>query len=701
MKRKLEVVLVAPSHYDDDGYVHRYWRGVVPSNTLSCLKTLVEKVHADRELGDDIDISVRIYDDNVQRVPLKRIIRRHQRGNVKVLVGFVGVQSNQFARAADLALLLRSGGVPVMVGGFHVSGALAMFPEPTRELQQLLDAGVTLVKGEVEGPGVMAGILRDALDDDLKPIYNITVSPNLENAPVPKPDRKYLKHFLLPYLGTLDTSRGCPFNCSFCTIINVQGKKMRCRSAAAILKTIRENYELGTTSYFFTDDNLSRSQAWEALFDGLKVMRQRGLNITFMMQVDTQAYRIPNFVRKAREAGCDTVFIGMETVNPRNIEATGKVQNDAEHYPEMVQTWHDAGIRVHVGYIIGLPHDTAESIRLDVHTLRDVVKVDEASFFMLTPLPGSKDHQTLVQEGVPLDADLNNYDSIHETFRHPNFKPGEWRAAFEEAWEAFYNPESILHILMRAPREEYWGLFWTCLWYRWSTCFVKTHPMGTGLFRFKERSTRRPIFPKESIFQYTKRRLNDFWWGAKVYMQLFWEFQEIWLLSRKPDDPRWATLAELREKWTRMRHCVAMWNVRGRCDAAAQEVRQMLATAATKLEELSHNSGSLGKRARRKLREKSQEIREYLASFEMHAPTWETVRKAQQYLHESVVAGYEEACIQYVAQRRRLNAWRKDLTAQMKQGGVWALDVGRAVRLAAMETVLAVRFWFTTLIQGV
>lgn len=701
MKRKLEVVLVAPSHYDDDGYVHRYWRGVVPSNTLCCLKSLVESVETRHELGEDVEISVRIYDDNVQRVPIRRIIRKHQRGRERVLVGLVGVQSNQFARASDLALALRAGGVPVMIGGFHVSGVLALFPKPTRELQLLLDAGVTLVKGEVEGPGVMAGILKDALEDKLQPIYNITVSPELQAAPVPKPDKKYLKHFLLPHLSTLDTSRGCPFNCSFCTIINVQGRKMRCRSATQILQTIRENYANGITSYFFTDDNLSRSQAWEPLFDGLRMMRQQGMNVTFMMQVDTQAYRIPNFVSKARDAGCDTVFVGMETVNPKNIEATGKVQNDAEFYPEMVQTWHDAGIRVHVGYIIGLPHDTKESIRLDVQTLRDIVKVDEASFFMLTPLPGSKDHQTLVEQGVPIDADLNNFDSIHETFRHQSFQPGEWRTAFEEAWEAFYNPESILHILMRAPREQYWGLFWTCLWYRWSSCFVKTHPMGTGLFRLKERTTRRPIFPKENIWQYAIRRIKDVWWGAKVYAQLFWEFQEIWMLSRKPEDPRWATLAYLRDRWARVRHHIAVLNVRDRCDVAAQEVRNMLVTAATKLEELSRTPRCMGKRTQRRLEHKAHEVREYLKSFEIHSPTWDDVYKAQQYIRDSVMAGYEEAVIKYVAQRRRLNAWRQELKEQVKSGGIWALDVGKAVRLAITETLFAVRFWYSSLTQGV
>src|SRR5690606_24167505 len=114
-----------------------------------------------------------------------------RRPDTQLLVGLVGVQSNQFARASDLALEFRALGIPVMIGGFHVSGMLATFGEPTPDLQRLLDAGVTLVRGEVDGPGVMAGILRDALEDRLEPLYNITDPPDLFHAPIPKPDPVY------------------------------------------------------------------------------------------------------------------------------------------------------------------------------------------------------------------------------------------------------------------------------------------------------------------------------------------------------------------------------------------------------------------------------------------------------------------------------------------------------------------------------
>jgi hypothetical protein len=700
MTQRLDCYYIVPSRYDDDGYVYRYWRGVVPSNSVMCLKGLTEGAAERGELGD-VDVRVHISDDCVQRPPLRRIARRHRRRPGSVLVGFVGVQSNQFARATDMALELRRAGVPVMIGGFHVSGMLAMFDRPSEDLQRLLDAGVTLVKGEVEAPGVMASLLRDAVAGALKPVYDVTDPPDLEHAPVPRMDRRYLKRFLLGSLATMDTSRGCPYNCSFCTIINVQGKKMRCRSAASILKAVRENYEAEVQSYFFTDDNMARSPVWETVFDGLRVMRERGLNIQFMMQVDTQAYRIPGFVRKAQRAGCHTVFVGMETVNPKNIEATGKNQNDAASYRRMVDTWHDADIRVHVGYIIGLPHDTPESVRQDVKLLRDFVQVDEASFFMLTPLPGSRDHQQMRERAVPIDADLNNLDSYHETFRHPNFEPGRWRATFQEAWDAFYSKESVISILLRAPRSEYWGLFWTCLWYRWSSVFVQSHPMSTGLFRLKDRRARRPGHPVETRFAYAWRRLGDLAWGTKVYARLFWEFQEVWFLTRKPDDPRWKTVADLRERWARLQHALGEQRLSERGDAASQEVRATLEVAVGRLRDVCDAPRGLSARARKNVRVLVHDAESYLRSFEMQMPTVPVLRDARRFVGGRVLAGYENMSIRYVARRRRLNAVRRLMLRRLRSGAFSPKDAVVTAQMLVFEALLAFRFVFTALRQGV
>jgi radical SAM superfamily enzyme YgiQ (UPF0313 family) len=694
--RKLHVIYILPSRYDDDGYVRRYWRGVLPSNTLACLKSLTLDLARSGELGPGVDVSVEIYDETVQRLPLRKIIRRHRRGGAQVLVGLAGVQSNQFPRARDIALQLRAEGVPVMIGGFHVSGILSMFDRPSPELQDVMDKGVTLVRGEAESPGVLAGILRDALNGELKPLYDITPPPDIRDAAVPQPDSDYLRRFVFKNMGTIDTSRGCLFNCSFCTIINVQGRKMRCRSADAILRSIESNYDRGINVYFFTDDNLARSPVWEEVFAGLAKMRDAGRQVKFMMQVDTQAWKIPAFLEKAKAAGCYLVFVGMESVNPANLASVGKRQNKTGEFAEMVAAWHKASILVHVGYIIGFAHDTVESVRRDVAVLKDEIKVDEASFFMLTPLPGSRDHHDMVVNRVPMDADLNNFDSFHETYRHNILAPGQWYALYCEAWDAFYGKEHLVDILLRTPHDKYWQVFWLSLWNRYAS-LQGSHPMVTGWVRFKARKDRRPEFPRESVPRYAVRRLKDWFHFAQLLVRLFYEFQEIWLLTRRQDDPRWKTLAELRLRWAEARSRIGEFDVAGRRDAAVGELRNVLQTASDRLTALSERRKTLSHRAQRRIQTKVQEIDNYIRAFDVPAPTWQQVVQAERYVSEGLLAGYEDLAIRYVAQRRRFNAYRRDCWERIKTGRILTLNLSPIPRLLLFELFVGLRFGFNFL----
>ena len=439
---RLIVYLIKPSRYDDDGYVVRHWKGVLPSNTLACLNGLTDDVNRRGALGEHLSIETRLCDETIEQVPLRRIARLSQRKGTRLVACLAGVQSNQFARAADLARDLNARGVKVMIGGFHVSGMRAMFPEGSPDLQELENLGITLVAGEVEGR--WEDLLSDVVNDRLRTSYSyLGAPPPLDAQPVPLADPKYVKRFAVPNMGCLDTSRGCPFNCSFCTIINVQGRKMRCRSAAPLRDVLQRNLEQGITSYFFTDDNFSRNRNWREILDLLIEMRKEGHPINFMMQVDVKAYGIEGFVEKASQAGCSQVFVGMESINQENLKAAGKSQNDAADYAHMVETWHQHGVVVHVGYIIGFPFDTVDSVKQDVETLANDVKVDQASFFILTPLPGSRDHKDLVERGIDMDSDLNQFDSFHVVTDHPRMSREEWIGSYNSAWHRFYNLENM------------------------------------------------------------------------------------------------------------------------------------------------------------------------------------------------------------------------------------------------------------------
>ncbi len=512
----------------------RHLRGTLPSNTLSCLNSLTEDAIQRGELGD---VKVRIVnlDEIVTHVNPARLARKYLRENTKVVVGLVGVQTNQLPRARDLAHEFKAYGCDVMIGGFHVSGAIAMSPSMPAECQTLMEDGITLVAGEVEEQ--WAGILQDALKDQLQPFYDyLNELPDLYDKPVPKAASKTQRKFVLHATGTIDAGRGCPFNCSFCTIINVQGRKMRYRSADLILHRIRSNYFLkrkkGIRHYFFTDDNFARNPNWEEIFDGLIRLRdEHNIAIDFMMQVDVLATRNARFVEKAARAGCVQVFIGMEALRDDNLEAAGKKQNRITDYKTMIATWHELGVVCHVGYIIGFPHDTYERVMEDVRTLRDELLVDQASFFMLTPLPGSMDHKRAVEAGVPLDPDYNRFDSFHASMPHPLMTEEEWTRAFHDAWHEFYSFDQIRKSLLRQNPHTYWAVLKNMIWYR-AGMIENAHPMITGFVRLKDRKSRRPGFPIERRWSFFKRRIREHAYIIREYIRLYFEMQELWLLTR-------------------------------------------------------------------------------------------------------------------------------------------------------------------------
>ncbi|MCE5229148.1 radical SAM protein [bacterium] len=548
--KQLDLILIRPSKYDDDGYVMRYWRGVLPSNTLATLAGLTREVAESRALGD-VKINVVMLDETVQRIDVARLRRRHVRRGVRAVAALAGVQTNQFPRAADLARMLHDAGFSVMIGGFHVSGVMAMSKAGTPpEFQALMDGGITLVRGEVEE--CWADLLRDALHGRLRSYYEILQPPELDKASLPLVDPELMKHFAYAFMGTIDAGRGCPFHCSFCTIINVQGHKMRCRSAEAVRECIRRNARHKIDYYFFTDDNFSRNPHWEEIFDELIALRAEGHQFNFMMQVDVLAHRIRNFVSKAASAGCSQVFVGMESINPDNLEAIGKKQNLAVDYRQMVAAWHVADISVHVGYIIGFPFDTPASVAGDMRKLREEIQVDQASFFMLTPLPGSADYAELAARGAKLDPDFNRFDSFHAAMPHARMSADEWFETYQAAWRGFYSTENMKVVLSRANARTYWSIFKNFLWYRYSALIEKTHPMICGFVRFKGRLDRRPGLPIETRGQYWRRRVDDWRVWSREVVHMYLQMQEVWLATRQRAQ-RESNWASWRRNWDEMR----------------------------------------------------------------------------------------------------------------------------------------------------
>jgi hypothetical protein len=549
------LVLIKPTHYDDDGYPIQWLRSAIPSNTLACLNGLAEDARRRNVLGPEVEIRLHTYDETNRRMRPDRIIRKICKAGGKALIGLVGVQSNQFPRAIDLAQPFIAAGLPVCIGGFHVSGCIAMLPELPQDILDAQKLGISLFAGEAEAGG-LDEVLRDAWNGALAPLYNrMDRLPALQAEPTPILPEKHIRR-TSGSLSSMDLGRGCPYQCSFCTIINVQGRKSRVRSPGDLERIIRANYAQNIRRFFITDDNFARNHDWEPLFDRLIALRASDCpKIGFTIQVDTLCHKISNFIEKAALAGVRRVFIGLENINPDNLIAAKKRQNKITDYRQMLQKWRDHGAITCAGYIIGFPGDTKESILRDIEIIKRELPLDILELFFLTPLPGSEDHKVLWQRGVWMDPDMNRYDLHHRVTNHSRMSGLEWEDAYRAAWEAFYNLDHIRTILRRTAASQLGRpntTLTTLLWFKLVSTYEGVHPLEGGALRLKFRRDRRPTLKRESPLVFYPRYAGEtalkLWHYWSVYRQckaiLYevlaapdrWTYTDLAIAPQRPDE---------------------------------------------------------------------------------------------------------------------------------------------------------------------
>ena len=543
VRKRFSLILIKPSHYDDDGYVIQWLRSAIPSNTLACIYGLALDCKERRVLGDNVGIIIKALDETNTHIRPQRLAR--QLDPDSSLVALIGVQSNQFPRAMDIARPLRAAGIPVCIGGFHVSGCLSMLPKLTPELKQAMDLGISLFAGEAEGR--FEEVLRDAWQGTLKPLYNYMADlPSLDGTPAPILPATRIRR-TGGKITTFDAGRGCPFLCSFCTIINVQGRKSRRRSVDDIEHIIRRNLEQGINRFFITDDNFARNTDWEIVFDRLIAMReQEKLNLKFVIQVDTMCHRLPHFIEKAGRAGVARVFIGLESINPDALAGARKKQNKVAEYRKMLLDWKRAGVTVFAGYIIGFPSDTPESVMRDIKIIQRELPIDLLEPHCLTPLPGSEDHQKLHKSGAYLDPDLNKYDLEHVTTPHSTMSNDEWQKLYHDAWISYYSPEHLETVMRRAVATDCnaGNMTFLLLWYYSCVALEKIDPLEGGYLRRKYRKDRRPTLPVESPFVFYPRYVGDLLRKHITLAGLVWRYGRLRRrLKRDPEARNYTDLA--------------------------------------------------------------------------------------------------------------------------------------------------------------
>jgi radical SAM superfamily enzyme YgiQ (UPF0313 family) len=529
--------LLKPSHYHDDGYVIRWWRAMIPSNSLAAVYGLAIDSARRQVLGPDVDIDIDVIDEPNTRVNIPKLVRRFRKHGNFGLLALVGVQSNQYPRALDIARPFRAAGIQVAMGGFHVSGCLSMLDGSAIDLDRARELGIALFAGEAEGR--FDEFLLDAAAGKLKRLYNyMNDLPGIGGTPAPFLPREFVRR-TLGNNTSFDAGRGCPFQCSFCTIINVQGRKSRHRTPDDIERIVRDNWAQKIKRYFITDDNFARNKDWEAIFDRLAKLREvDNIPLGLMIQVDTMCHKIPRFIEKAKRAGVTRVFIGLENINPDNLVAAKKKQNKITEYRKMLLAWKEQGILIFAGYIVGFPGDTPESIRRDIDIIKRELPLDVLELNILTPLPGSEDHKVLWSKSADMDADLNKYDLEHVVTDHPKMTREQLQKVYDEAWALYFTPDHIETVLKRGAvsgvplRSLAKALIQFCSQMQ----LEKIHPLQSGLFRMKHPDERRPGLPRESALVLYPRLWRDLIVRNAKYMRTIWWIQQVKRrIERDPD----------------------------------------------------------------------------------------------------------------------------------------------------------------------
>jgi radical SAM superfamily enzyme YgiQ (UPF0313 family) len=418
MGRPLRVVLVKASKYAPDGRVERFRRGFMPNSTLYHLASLTPVTVAGRPVRVDTV-------DEYVETDLDYLRLLHADAEHETVLGLVGVQSHQLHRALDLGAYARANGVRhVVLGGPHPM---------TADTSALHGRGVSFALAEAEA--TWSAILHDAALGGLRPVYGDghRFADTLAAPVLVPPSEARLRRYAVQMLGVYP-ARGCPYRCSFCSVIRVAGRRIRSEPVATTLATLRAAKAAGVLLVMFTSDNFNKYSGATELLEAMIAER---LDLPFFVQCDVQVVRQPQFVELLARAGCYQMFVGVESFDRAALLAVKKNQNHPERYAELVRLCAEHGIGSHFSNILGFPSETAAAIRERIDVLRSL-RPDLASFYVLTPFPGTEHYDELMAAGLVTERNLDRFDATCPTWRHPRLADTELSALLAEAYRRFY-----------------------------------------------------------------------------------------------------------------------------------------------------------------------------------------------------------------------------------------------------------------------
>jgi len=332
-------------------------------------------------------------------------------------------------RGYKIADRFRKMGIKVVIGGIHASN----MPE------EAMSHADSVVIGEADE--VWATILHDAEQGELKPLYRQSHYTGMEL--IPPADRSVYPKKGYFFENMIQTTRGCPYHCEFCSVTAFFGGTYRPRPVEMIFREI-ESLRNTPGYIFFADDNfIAKPEHTRCLLNRLKNYRLR-----WVCQAPVTIAGDKAMLESFASAGCHGIFIGFESLNPKNLEIMGKPQNNIDLFEESIKRIHDNGIGVYGSFVFGYDHDTV-AVFDQFLEFANRTMLDGAFMPILTPFPGTRIYKRLKAEGRILTEDWGYYDMATVVYRPKKLKIDELQEGFWKINKGFYSIPSIFKRMFR------------------------------------------------------------------------------------------------------------------------------------------------------------------------------------------------------------------------------------------------------------
>ncbi|MCD6562173.1 MAG: B12-binding domain-containing radical SAM protein [Deltaproteobacteria bacterium] len=422
----MKLLLITPKWPDTSLWGQIYFR--FPYLALTTLASLTD---------EDWDIS--IIDENVKAVDFS---------NLPDLAA-ISIMTPLANRGYKIADALRKKGVKVILGGIH----------PTMMKDEAIAHADAVCIGEAEQ--VWHQALRDFKNSGLKPFYHSDNFCSPDRLSIPR--RELLKRKSYFFINTIQTTRGCPFDCEFCSVTSFYGRTYRVRPVKDV---IDEMSHMEGGFVFFVDDNIvGRASYAKELFRALIP-----LNIKWFSQASLSIVKDRELLNLAQKSGCRGLFIGFESLSQEALKAMGKSVNQVKEYKNAIRTLHDHGIGIQGSFIFGTDFDD-QTIFSDVLRFIEKTHIEAALFSVLTPFPGTRIQEHMLKENRIITTDWEKYDMNHVVFKPKKMTPGQLQNGFNWAYKRLYGYRSIILRLFPFKRS---GLFFGIQNYGFRQAWKKT-----------------------------------------------------------------------------------------------------------------------------------------------------------------------------------------------------------------------------------